>query len=117
MGNLKLGGAEATNPEIHVPENVTMGDLNALQTAFQYLRVSAFSYNGLVKHLEYEGFTHDEAVFGADNCGADWNEQAAKSAKQYLSIDSFSRSGLIEQLEYEVFTHDKAVYGVELNGF
>lgn len=97
--------------------SATMGEKNALSAAIQYLNVAAFSYKGLVEQLEYEGYSHSEAVYGADNCGADWNEQAAKSAKEYLSIMSFSRSGLIEQLEYEGFTHDQAIYGVEQNGY
>ena len=78
---------------------------------------TAFSYTGLIEQLEYEGYSHTEAVYGADNCGADWNEQAAKSAANYLDYTSFSRSGLIEQLEYEGFTHSQAVYGVEQNGY
>jgi hypothetical protein len=70
-----------------------------------------------VEQLEYEGYSHTEAVYGADNCGADWNEQAAKSAANYLDYTSFSRSELIEQLEYEGFPHSQAVYGVEQNGY
>ena len=77
----------------------------------------AFSYAGLVEQLEYEGYTHDEAIYGVDHCGADWFEQAAKSAKEYLSYMSFSRSGLIEQLKFEGFTQDQAEYGVEQNGY
>jgi len=57
-----------------------------------------------------------EAQYAADNCGADWMEQAAKSAETYLSLMGFSRAGLITQLEYEGFTHEQAVYGVEQNG-
>lgn len=95
----------------------TIGQQNALKSAKQYLEISAFSYNGLVSQLEYEQYTHEEAVYAVDNCGADWNEQAVKSAKQYLDISAFSRDGLIEQLEYEGFTHEQAVYGVEQNGY
>ena len=76
----------------------------------------AFSRSGLIEQLEYEGFTYDQAVYGTNNCGADWNEQAAKSAKSYLNTMSFSRDGLIEQLEYEGFTHDQAVFGVNSVG-
>ena len=52
-----------------------------------------------------------------DNCGADWNEQAAKSAKSYLDFSSFSRSGLIKQLEYEGFTAEQAEYGATAVGY
>ncbi len=93
------------------------GEKNALKSAKAYLDYTAFSYTGLIEQLEYEGYSHTEAVYGADNCGADWNEQAAKSAANYLDYTSFSRSGLIEQLEYEGFTHSQAVYGVEQNGY
>ena len=86
---------------------------NALKSAESYLSVMPFSYSGLVEQLEYEGYSHAEAAYAADNCGADWYAQAVKTAKQYLEIMSFSRSGLIDQLEYEGYTHDQAVYGVD----
>lgn len=95
----------------------TMGQKNALRSAREYLNYTAFSYQGLIEQLEYEKFSHEEAVYAADNCGADWYEQATKSAKEYLNFTSFSRDGLIEQLEYEGFTHEQAVYGVEANGY
>lgn len=95
----------------------TMGQKNALAKAKSYLSHMAFSYTGLVEQLEYEKFSTEEATYGADNCGADWYEQAAKKAKSYLSHMSFSRQGLIEQLEYEGFTHAQAVYGAEQNGY
>lgn len=114
----------ALAPEENVVEPVeenepemTMGQKNALKSAESYLGFTAFSYTGLIKQLEFEGYTTEEATFAADNCGADWNEQAAKSAKNYLSFTSFSRDGLIEQLEFEGFTHEQAVYGVEANGY
>ena len=66
--------------------------------------------------MQYEGFTSEQANYGVNNCGADWNQQAAKSAKDYLSVSAFSRDGLISQLEYEGFTHDQAVYGVTQAG-
>lgn len=91
----------------------TLGESNALKHALQYLSYSAFSHDGLVEQLKYEGYTDSEAVYGADNCGADWNEQALSKAQNYLSMAAFSYSGLIEQLEYEKFSNDQAVYGVD----
>ena len=76
------------------------------------MEYSAFSYTGLIEQLEYEGYSHSEAVYAVDNCGADWNEQAVKKAKQYLEYSSFSKSGLIDQLEFEGFTHAQAEYAV-----
>ena len=95
----------------------TMGEKNALNSAIQYLDYTAFSYSGLIDQLEYEGFSTEEATYGVDHCGADWNEQAAKSAEAYLEYTSFSRSGLIDQLMYEGFTQEQAEYGVTAVGY
>lgn len=112
---LSVGNSTSTSDED--VEGATTGEKNALKTARNYLKLSPFSYEGLVSQLEFEKYTHEEAVYAADNCGADWNEQAKKSAASYLDYSSFSRDGLIEQLEYEGFTHEQAVYGVEQNGY
>ncbi len=95
----------------------TTGEKNALKSAKSYIEHSDFSRQGLIEQLEFEGYTSSEAVYGADNCGADWYAEAAGSAAGYLEFSSFSRTGLIEQLEFEGFTHDQAVYGVEQNGY
>lgn len=101
---------EPQNP-VSSPSIGTAGQSNALKAAKNYLRVMAFSYQGLIQQLEYEGYSHDEAVYGADNCGADWNEQALKSAQNYLSVMPFSYNGLIKQLEYDKYTTEQATYG------
>lgn len=95
----------------------TIGQKNALSSAKSYLSIMPFSYSGLIKQLEYEGYSKDEAKYGVDNCGADWNEQAMKSAKEYINTMSFSRSGLINQLKYEGFTNEQAEYGVKAIGY
>lgn len=94
-----------------VSNNISSGKKNALERALDYLDYSAFSYTGLIEQLEFEGFTNEEATYGADNCGANWNEQAVKKAEQYLDYTAFSYSGLVEQLEFEGFTHSQAEYG------
>ena len=91
----------------------TMSQTNALKTAKQYLSTMPFSHDSLIKQLEYEGFSSDDATYAADNCGADWNEQATKSAQSYLDTQSFSRQSLIAQLEYEGYTEDQATHGVD----
>lgn len=95
----------------------TVGQSNALKQAKRYLDVMPFSYEGLIEQLEYEGYSYTEAVYGADQCGADWYDQAARAARNYLEIMPFSRSGLIDQLEYDGYTYDQAVYGVTQNGY
>lgn len=74
-------------------------------------------YSSLVEQLEYEGYPHDDAVYAVDNCGADWNEQAALKAQSYLSYSPFSRQELIDQLIFEGFTTAQAEYGVSQVGY
>ncbi len=73
----------------------------------------AFSRQGLIDQLEYDGFTASEVTYAINNCGANWNQQAVRKAKSYLEIMSFSRQRLIDQLEYDGFTYSQAVYGVD----
>ena len=92
----------------------TTGDKKALESALNYLAFTYFSYSGLRKQLEYEGFSLSESRYAADSCGADWFDQAAGSAKEYLALYSFSKSKLIDQLEFDGFTHDEATYGASI---
>lgn len=104
---------EAVAPQ---PE-VTLGEKNALKKAQSYLNFTAFSYSGLVEQLEHDGHTHKEAVYGVDNVGANWNEQAAKKAQSYLDFTAFSRQGLIDQLKHDGFTTAQAEYGAKAVGY
>ncbi|NZA40387.1 Ltp family lipoprotein [Eubacterium callanderi] len=107
--------APAPTPEPTV--TMTVGQKNALDKAKRYLRSSSFSYTKLIEQLEYEQFTTEDATFAVDNCGADWNEQAAKKAQQYMNSSSFSRDRLLSQLEYEGFTPEQAEYGATSVGY
>jgi len=95
-------------------ENINQ--VNARKAAASYLAYSAFSRTGLIKQLEYEGFSKSDATYGADAQNANWNAQAAKAAKSYLSYSAFSRKGLIEQLMYEGYTLEQATFGTDSTG-
>lgn len=96
--------------------NETVGQKNAVRKAKSYLAYTAFSHDGLVAQLEYEKFSHEDAVYGADNSGGNWNDQAAKKAKSYIEYSAFSRGSLIEQLKYDKFTQEQAEYGANAVG-
>lgn len=100
-------------PEEKKEPTISTGQANAQKKAVNYLNVMAFSYQGLVEQLEYEGFTSEEAIYGVDHCGANWSEQALKKAKSYLNTMAFSYTGLMQQLEYEGFSTQEASYGVD----
>jgi hypothetical protein len=99
--------------DMHLPESPA-SQQNAVRKAREYLSISAFSRQGLIGQLEYEGFSTADATVAVDSIAVDWNEQAVKKAQEYLSISAFSAQGLIEQLEYEGFTPSQAAYGVSV---
>jgi colicin import membrane protein len=102
--------AEAAKPKL------TLSQENALRAAKSYLDYTAFSRQGLIKQLEYEGYSNQDATFAVDNITVDWNEQAVLSGKNYLDYTAFSRSGLIDQLVYEGFSTEQATYAVDQIG-
>lgn len=97
-----------------IPEEATDEQIKIIKAAQSYAESCNMSYNSIVAQLEYEGYTNEEAKYGADNCGVDWNGQAVKSAKSYMDDFNFTKDKMIIQLEEgEGFTHDQAVYGAE----
>ena len=104
---------EYANNGILIPESDSIWFEQAVTTAKSSLESFPYSRIELIESLITDGYTKDQAVYGADNSGANWNEQAALAAKD--SLDSFpsSKQELIEELEYSWFTHEQAVYGVE----
>jgi hypothetical protein len=122
------GTAESTDQDLQLEETLeketsvesvnteTVSQSNAREKAQDYLDYSAFSREGLIKQLEFEGFSNADATYGTDAVGADWNAQAALKAQDYLDYSAFSRSGLIDQLEFEGFTSSEARFGADSVG-
>lgn len=93
--------------------SITVSQSQASRSAASYLRAMGFSRSGLIKQLQYEGFSLSDATYGADAQNANWSAQAVRVGASYLRSSSFSRSGLIRQLEYEGFSYSDAVYGTD----
>jgi len=47
----------------------TVGQKNALSKAKSYLKMMAFSYEGLIDQLVFEGFTAEQAEYGVSQNG------------------------------------------------
>ncbi|MCR2809261.1 MULTISPECIES: Ltp family lipoprotein [unclassified Microbacterium] len=109
--------AKPAEPVAPAAPKYTLAQQNAIKEAQSYLAYSGFSRSGLIGQLEYEGYTTDEATFGADNAGADWNAEAAESATSYMEYSSFSRDGLYEQLAYEGFSDAEILFGLAAVGY
>jgi len=107
--------AATTSPTVATSKE-TVSEANARRSAESYLAFQAFSREGLIKQLKFEGYSTADATYAVDAVDADWMAQAAKSAKAYLEFQSFSRSGLIDQLIFEGFTRAQAEYGVSTTG-
>ena len=99
----------------HKKENLTTRQREAITNANTLLRSVNSSCSELITHLEFEGFTTEEAIFAAAHCGADWMEQAKDSALSYLKLKdhAFSYTALIDQLEFEGYTTEEATYGAD----
>lgn len=87
--------------------------LNAIKEARNYLDSDAFSYKELTEQLISDGFSAEDAEYGVQNCGADWNLQAVKAARDYIDAEAYSYESLKRQLaDGEQFTPEQAEYGV-----
>lgn len=105
-----------SGPTIPLEPVSSVSQRNAVRSAKQYLDYTAFSRTGLIKQLQYEGFSTADATFAVDSVAVDWNAQAVKAAKAYLDYSGFSRGELIDQLEYEGYTPAQAAYGATAAG-
>ena len=108
--------APSTSPSASPSASTTVNQNNAKKKAAEYLRFSSFSRIGLIKQLEFEGFSRLDAEFGTDAQNANWSSQAMKTAANYLAYSSYSYKGLYDQLVYEGFTAEQAKAGVDSTG-
>lgn len=95
---------------------ISVAQQNAVRSAENYLRVSAFSREGLIDQLVYESYSVEDATYAVDSISPDWNEQAAEKAQTYLDLTGFSRQGLIDQLVFDGFTPAEATFGADQAG-
>lgn len=111
--------AAAPAPEVTTTPEAsaeTPSQKSALKKADSYFALTGFSHTGLISQLEFEKFSTEDATYAADNCGADWNEQAAKKAAEYTDLSSFSHDALVDQLVFEGFTPEQAAFGADSTG-
>lgn len=85
----------------------------ALKSAENYIKIMAFSAEGLRGQLEFEGFTTEQIDYALDNLDVDWNEEAVQSATSYSNTLSMSSSAIYDQLLFEGFTAEQAQYGID----
>ena len=106
---------KATNKE--TTKRATLGEINALEKAEDYLNMGGFSKKSLKDQLDFEGFTKDEIDYAIKNCSADWKKQCVIKANAYLDMGGFSRQSLKDQLEFEGFTDSQIEYALTEVGY
>lgn len=94
----------------------TSADGDAVSAAEDYLSFMAYSYDGLVEQLEYDGFSREEAKAAVDSLEIDWDAQAAKAAREHIEYSPYSHDGLIDMLVFEGFGESQAKAAVDALG-
>lgn len=94
----------------------TENQQKALDKANEYVDTLPLSRKGLIKQLEYDGYTTDVATYAADNCIANWNKEAKEMAEQYMDSTTYTYKDMVQQLETEGFTKEQAKFGAKAVG-
>lgn len=94
----------------------TENQQKALDKANEYVDTLPLSHDGLIKQLEYDGYTTDVATYAADNCSVNWNKEAKEMAEQYMDSTTYTYKEMVQQLETEGFTKEQAKFGAKAVG-
>lgn len=130
LDNIDLEELVDDSSEVNVTpseNNLSLGKLNAIQAALDYLDFTSFSRAGLVNQLSSEygsGYSREDAEYAVSyletNHLVDWNYQAYLQALDYLDLMPFSRNELYNQLTSEYggrFTSEQAQYALDKLGY
>ena len=83
--------------------------------AAQYqLRYDFYSRQGMIDFLMSSGYTYEEAVYGADNSGTNWADQAASRANALIQDNTYSMMELANEVMAYGFTYDEAMAGISV---
>jgi len=94
--------------------NETESQKSAIRDAQERLENEPFSRQMLIDILaDWDGYSVEDATFGADNSGANWGEQASETVKEFLAIGGYSRKEILDQLELYLFTQEQSVNAVD----
>jgi len=95
-------------------ENCELDYMEQAITAAQRNDWRSESYEAMIRTLIEEGFTRDQAVYGADHCGLDWFNQARLFAADHCQ--HMTREEALAKLLEEDFTQEQAEYAVDKLG-
>ena len=103
-------GVETTKPPL---ESLNENQVQALQTAEDYLDTMPLSQTELLQMLSVENIDLEDAKFAIEYLNIDWNQEAKKKAKEYCKHKiGFSKEKLKAQLLFDHFTEEEANFAV-----
>ena len=108
-------GKESSNEETTKPplESLNENQLQAIQTAKDYLDTMHLSQTELLQMLTVENIDLEDAKFAIEYLNIDWNQEARKKAKEYCKHKiGFSKVKLKAQLLFDHFTEEEADFAV-----
>ena len=110
----ELGTAQPEPVPAEVRENaIDMAAISeergdALSAACVCLMSLDLSSDGLEELLKLDEYSEEDIAFALENCGADWEQEAADYARHTLASGGFSEKTLKEQMELEKFDAELA---------
>ena len=108
-------GKESSNEETTKPplESLNENQLQAIQTAKDYLDTMHLSQTELLQMLSVENIDSEDAKFALEYLNIDWNQEARKKAKEYCKHKiGFSKVKLKAQLLFDHFTEEEADFAL-----
>ena len=108
-------GKESSNEETTKPplESLSENQVQAIQTAKDYLATIPLSQTELLQMLTVEDINLEDAEFAIEYLDIDWNQEARKKAKEYCKHKiGFSKVKLKAQLLFDHFTEEEADFAV-----
>ena len=108
-------GKESSSEETTKPplESLNENQVQAIQTAKDYLDTMHLSQTELLQMLSVENIDSEDAKFALEYLSIDWNQEARKKAKEYCKHKiGFSKEKLKAQLLFDHFTEEEADFAV-----
>ena len=108
-------GKESSSVETTKPplESLSENQVQAIQTAKDYLDTMHLSQTELLQMLSVENIDSEDAKFALEYLNIDWNQEARKKAKEYCKHKiGFSKEKLKAQLLFDHFTEEEADFAV-----
>lgn len=108
-------GKESSSEETTKPplESLNENQVQAIQTAKDYLDTMHLSQTELLQMLSVENIDSEDAKFALEYLSIDWNQEARKKAKEYCKHKiGFSKEKLKAQLLFDHFTKEEANFAV-----